>query len=86
MAPQLKWYFLVNYSNCVMLPSVYSQFALKGHEINRKYSLGTARYGVAQPLEDEFHLRSESRKLPTNIFDTREDALRYLKGLQTETK
>jgi len=81
MAPQLRWYFLVNYEGAQIAPTVASHYAIRGQKLNQKYSAGTARYGVSMSQRDQMHLRAESRRFQPNIFETRAEALDHLRRM-----
>ncbi len=42
-----RWYFLVIYTDCVIVPEVWDRFAARGKITNIKYGLGTVRVGTS---------------------------------------
>ena len=43
-----KWFFLVNYQNCAILPEAWITFASRGKRVNLAYSLGSVRYDASE--------------------------------------
>ena len=39
-----KWFFLVNYRNCRIMPSAWLAHSQRGKRLNATHSLGTVRY------------------------------------------
>ncbi|MEO0692369.1 MAG: hypothetical protein AAFY90_05780 [Pseudomonadota bacterium] len=70
-----KWYFLVNYENCQIMPKAWVEYARRGKELNIAASLGSVRYAPGSETETDIRLRAESQGFRPNIRNTRAEAL-----------
>jgi len=70
-----RWYFLVNYEDCLIEPSAWHQFAARGKTANITYSLGTARFAATSKTRQTIRERAKSEQFRSNLFETREEAL-----------
>lgn len=78
-----KWFFLVNYENCTILPEAWITFAHRGKKLNIAYSIGSVRYGASQSVSSAVKERSEVESFDPNLFATRDAALEHLDALRT---
>lgn len=79
-----KWFFLVNYKNCRVLPDAWFAHAHRGKKLNVAYSLGTVRYALLERTGDEIIEKSKKEQFDTNMFDSRDDALEAIAKMRTE--
>jgi hypothetical protein len=70
-----RWYFIVNYSDCVIEPEVWAEFAARGKNSNINHSLGTVRIAASDKTRETIRERAKSDFFRSNIFDTREAAI-----------
>jgi branched-chain amino acid transport system ATP-binding protein len=70
-----RWYFIVNYSDCVIAPEVWTEFAARGKNSNINHSLGTVRIAASDKTRETIRERAKSDFFRSNIFDTREEAI-----------
>ncbi len=70
-----RWYFIVNYSDCVIAPEVWAEFAARGKNSNINHSLGTVRIAASDKTRETIRERAKSDFFRSNIFDTREEAI-----------
>jgi branched-chain amino acid transport system ATP-binding protein len=70
-----RWYFLVNYVDCVIAPSVWDHFAARGKHSNVTFSLGTARIGASRETRETIRERAKRDQFRANLFETRDQAL-----------
>ncbi|MEL6642317.1 MAG: hypothetical protein AAFQ79_00170 [Pseudomonadota bacterium] len=70
-----KWYFLINYEGCQIMPAAWVQYARRGKELNIAASLGSVRYAPGSETETDIRLRAESQGFRPNIRNTRAEAL-----------
>ncbi|MEO0655421.1 MAG: hypothetical protein AAFY77_11210 [Pseudomonadota bacterium] len=70
-----KWYFLVNYENCQIMPKAWVEYARRGKELNMAASLGSVRYAPGSETETDIRLRAESQGFRPNIRNSRAEAL-----------
>ncbi len=70
-----RWYYLINYNNCQIMPEAWVQWAQRGKAFNIAGSEGTVRYEAGQDTEEEIRMRAQSQDFRPNILRTREDAL-----------
>ena len=79
-----RWYFLVNYNNCKIMPEAWVSYAQRGKELNEGGSLGSVRYAAGAETEEEIRLRAQSRGFRPNVRNTRELALARIDELKAE--
>ena len=70
-----KWYFLVNYENCKIMPEAWVRYATHGQRLNEAFSLGSVRYAPGSETETDIRLRAESQGFRPNIRNSREEAI-----------
>ncbi len=70
-----RWYFLVNYIECVIGPDVWGQFASRGKNSNVNHGLGTVRIGAAAETRDSIRERAKTEKFRANLYENRDEAL-----------
>jgi|GEM_PF-12449 len=70
-----RWYFLVNYIDCVIAPDVWDAYAARGKKANIEFGLGSFRIGAANETREEIRARSQTDMFRANFFATREEAL-----------
>ena len=70
-----RWYFLVNYTNCVIAPEAWDRFAERGKHTNITYGLGTVRIGTSRSTRETIQQRAQREMFRTNIYDNRDQAL-----------
>ena len=70
-----RWYFLVNYAGCVIVPGVWTRFAARGKQSNIAFSLGTVRVSATEETRETIRERAREERFRANLFDTRDQAL-----------
>jgi branched-chain amino acid transport system ATP-binding protein len=70
-----RWYFLINYTNCVITPEAWDRFAERGKHTNITYSLGTVRIGASRATRETIQQRAQREMFRSNIYDNRDQAL-----------
>ena len=70
-----RWYFLVLYEACVIVPQAWERFAARGKHANVTYGLGTVRVGAATQTRDAIRQHAGRAMFRANIFETRDQAL-----------
>ncbi len=73
-----RWYFLVNYTGCVIEPQAWERFSERGKGTNIAYSLGTVRIGAASQTREAIREHAGRAFFRANIYDTRDQALAAL--------
>lgn len=79
-----KWYFLVNYNGCRILPEAWVQFARRGKALNLGGGLGSVRYATGSETEADIRLRAQSQSFRPNIRNTRAEALARIEEMKAE--
>jgi hypothetical protein len=79
-----KWFFLVNYHKLHIRLEASITFAHRGKKANLAYSLGSARYAAAPDMKETIEERSKVEKFDPNLYETREEALAYLRSLRAQ--
>jgi branched-chain amino acid transport system ATP-binding protein len=70
-----RWYFLVNYTDCVIAPEAWDRFAERGKHTNVAYGLGTVRIGASRTTRETIQQRAQREMFRSNIYDNRDQAL-----------
>lgn len=70
-----KWFFLINYNGCQILPSAWVAYANRGKILNQASSLGSVRYAAGSETEKDIRMRAETQAFRPNIRNTRKEAL-----------
>lgn len=79
-----KWFFLVNYENCVIDLRAWISFAQRGKKLNIASSLGSVRYGTSKETEQEIRGQAARQDFRPNIRATREEALERIAEMKAE--
>jgi len=79
-----RWYFLVNYNGCRIMPEAWVEFAKRGKQLNIGGSLGSVRYATGSETEDEIRLRAQSQDFRPNIRNTRAEALARIAEIKAD--
>ena len=79
-----KWFFLVNYHNCTIMPEAWIAFAHRGKLLNLGYSLGSARFSASSDTSETILEKSQKENFDPNLFSSRQEALDYLQGLRNK--
>jgi branched-chain amino acid transport system ATP-binding protein len=77
-----RWYFLVNYTDCVIAPEVWERFAARGKQANITYGLGTVRVGASAATRDAIRQRAQAQMFRANIFESRDEAMLALGAMR----
>ncbi|WP_197918580.1 hypothetical protein [Thiosulfatihalobacter marinus] len=77
-----KWFFVINYEDCKILPAAWVRYAYRGKRLNKAASLGTVRYAPGSETEAEIRLRAESQDFDPNIRNTRAEALERIAAMK----
>lgn len=70
-----RWYFLVNYIDCVIDDQVWNRFAERGKQANISSSLGTVRVGATEQTRHSIREHSQRENFRSNIYADRDAAL-----------
>lgn len=83
-ATDRKWYFLINYNGCQIMPEAWVHYARRGKALNIAASLGSVRYATGSETEEEIRQRAQSQDFRPNIRNTREEALERIDEMKAE--
>jgi len=81
-----RWYFLVIYTDCVILPAAWNRFAERGKNCNINYSLGTVRVGATAQTREAIREDAGRSFFRANIHDTRDQAMLALAELRKQRR
>jgi branched-chain amino acid transport system ATP-binding protein len=73
-----RWYFLVDYTDCVITPDAWPQFAARGKTTNVAHGLGTLRIGASVKAREEIRERAGRDMFRANMYATRDQAMMAL--------
>lgn len=79
-----KWFILVNYNDCQILPAAWVVYAARAKDLCATSSLGSVRYAAGSETRASMRKRVESNSVRTNIRNTRAEALERLHEMQAE--
>ena len=79
-----KWYFLVNYQDCVIDMRAWISFSQRGKRLNIAHSLGSVRYGTSAATEAEIRSQAGRQNFQPNIRVTRDEALARIEEMRAE--
>jgi len=74
-ATRRRWYFLVIYTDCVITPEAWPEFANRGKKANIDYGLGSVRVGASAATRTAIREDASRAMFRANIFETRDQAL-----------
>ena len=77
-----RWYFLVNYTGCVIAPEAWGRFAERGKDTNINHSLGTVRVGATAQTREAIRQDAGRAFFRANIHDTRDQAMQAIGKLR----
>ena len=77
-----RWYFLVNYTDCIIDMRAWISFSQRGKKLNIAHSLGTVRYGTSTDTEKEIRAQAGRQDFRANIRATRDAALARIDELK----
>lgn len=83
-ATKQKWFFLVNYKNCKIMPEALITHAHRGKKVNLAYSLGSVRFAASDLVSEALMERSEAEKFDPNLYPDRKSALSHLAELRKQ--
>jgi branched-chain amino acid transport system ATP-binding protein len=70
-----RWYFLINYTDCVITPEAWERFANRGKQTNVAHSLGTVRMGASEETRAAIREQAGREMFRANMFATRDQAM-----------
>jgi hypothetical protein len=73
-----KWFFLVSYRDCVILPEAWYRWATWSKRLNSSYSLGTVRFSPQEETTEAIESRARDQDAAPNVVSTREEAFAKL--------
>lgn len=79
-----KWFFLIDYNGCQIMPAAWVRFAHRGKLLNQAASLGSVRYAAGSETEADIRLRAQSQGFRPNIRNTREEAIERIEEMRGE--
>ena len=79
-----KWFFLIDYEGCQIMPAAWVQYAHRGKLLNVAHSLGSVRYAPGSETATDIKLRAESQGFRPNIRNTRDEALARIEEMRRE--
>jgi branched-chain amino acid transport system ATP-binding protein len=70
-----RWYFLINYTDCVIAPEAWDRFAARGKQTNVAHGLGTVRVGASEQVREAIRQQAGREMFRANMFATRDQAM-----------
>ena len=77
-----RWYFLVIYTDCVILPAAWERFSARGKSCNVNHGLGSVRVGASAETRDAIRLDAGRESFRANMYDTRDQAMQAIAELR----
>jgi hypothetical protein len=73
-----KWFFLINYRDCIVHQEAWFDHARRGKKLNLTFSLGTVRFNTPDDTKLEIEQRADREKFEANLVANREAAIAEL--------
>ena len=70
-----RWYFLINYADCVIAPEAWDRYAARGKQTNIAHGLGTVRVGASEQTREAIRQQAGREMFRANMFATRDQAM-----------
>ena len=70
-----RWYFLINYADCVIAPEAWDRYAVRGKQTNIAHGLGTVRVGASEQTREAIRQQAGREMFRANMFATRDQAM-----------
>jgi len=70
-----RWYFLINYTDCVIAPEAWDRYAARGKQTNIAHGLGTVRVGASEQTREAIRQQAGREMFRANMFATRDQAM-----------
>ena len=70
-----RWYFLINYADCVIAPEAWDRYATRGKQTNIAHGLGTVRVGASEQTREAIRQQAGREMFRANMFATRDQAM-----------
>jgi branched-chain amino acid transport system ATP-binding protein len=70
-----RWYFLINYADCVIAPEAWERYAARGKQTNIAHGLGTVRVGASEQTRKAIREHAGREMFRANMFATRDQAM-----------
>ena len=77
-----RWYFLVIYIDCVIVPEAWERFAARGKSCNVNHGLGSVRVGASAQTRDAIRQDAGRASFRANMYDTRDQAMQAIGELR----
>ena len=77
-----RWYFLVIYTDCVILPAAWERFAARGKSCNVNHGLGSVRVGASAQTREAIRQDAGRGSFRANMYDTRDQAMQAIAELR----
>jgi branched-chain amino acid transport system ATP-binding protein len=78
-----RWYFLINYADCVIAPEAWDRYAARGKQTNIAHGLGTVRVGASEQTREAIRQQAGREMFRANMFATRDQAMLALGEMRT---
>lgn len=78
-----KWFFLVNYSGCIIDSSAWVAFSRRGKALNLAHSMGSVRFDASDTTRAQIERDANTERFDPNLFADRDAALARLATLPT---
>ena len=70
-----RWYFLINYGDCVIAPEAWDRYSARGKETNIAHSLGTVRVVPSTAMREAIREQAGREMFRANMFQSRDQAM-----------
>jgi branched-chain amino acid transport system ATP-binding protein len=70
-----RWYFLIDYSDCVITPEAWERYTARGKKTNIAHSLGTVRVVPSTTMREAIRADASREMFRANLYQTRDQAM-----------
>ncbi|WP_137702645.1 hypothetical protein [Marimonas lutisalis] len=83
---ETQWFFLVNYSGCVIDSSAWVAFSRRGKALNLAHSMGSVRFDASEATRAQIQRDANTERFDPNLFADRDAALARLAELPSSRR
>jgi len=80
------WFFLVNYSDCIIDSAAWVAFSRRGKALNLSHSMGSVRFDVSDATRRQIERDARTERFDPNLFSDRGSALARIRELPSKRR
>lgn len=80
------WFFLVNYSDCIIDSAAWVAFSRRGKALNLSHSMGSVRFDASDETRRQIERDARTERFDPNLFSERDSALARIRALPSKRR